>query len=234
MWLDGEYSNEQAQAIGQSLQLLINEKWQQLIREEYRLECNLEIEFETHFSRFIMPTIRGSSLGSKKRYAGVKQTKQGGELVFKGLETVRSDWTALAKTFQTQLYSMVFEDKNVKQYVQNRIAETRAGLHDNELIYRKRLRRRLDHYVKSIPPHVKAARMADTANALAGKPLRYQHKGWINYVLTLNGPEAVEHQTSPIDYDHYIEKQIRPIAEAILPFIGVSFEEISASQLGLF
>lgn len=234
VWLDGEYSNEQAQAIGQSLQLLINEKWQQLIREEYRLDCNLEIEFETHFSRFIMPTIRGSSLGSKKRYAGVKQTKQGGELVFKGLETVRSDWTALAKTFQTQLYSMVFEDKNVKQYVQNIIAETRAGLHDNELIYRKRLRRRLDHYVKSIPPHVKAARMADAANALAGKPLRYQHKGWINYVLTLNGPEAVEHQTSPIDYDHYIEKQIRPIAEAILPFIGVSFEEISASQLGLF
>lgn len=234
VWLDGEYSNEQAQATGEKLQALINAKWQVLIEDEYRLECHLEIEFETHFSRFIMPTIRGSSLGSKKRYAGVKQTTNGGELVFKGLETVRSDWTPLAKKFQTHLYRMVFEDENVKQYVQQVITETRSGLHDDDLIYRKRLRRRLDHYVKNVPPHVKAARLADTANEVAGKPQRYQHKGWISYVITLNGPEAIEHRSSLIDYDHYIEKQIRPIAEAILPFVGVSFDEISGAQLGLF
>ena len=33
-------------------------------------------------------------------------------MVFKGLESVRSDWTELAKVFQHQLYHLVFNDKN--------------------------------------------------------------------------------------------------------------------------
>ena len=43
-----------------------------------------------------MPTIRGMETGSKKRYAGLSHNK----MVFKGLETVRTDWTPLAQAFQ--------------------------------------------------------------------------------------------------------------------------------------
>ena len=65
------------------------------------MESWLEIEFETHFQRFLMPTIRGSDKGSKKRYAGhdVDSARMAiRTLVFKGLESVRSDWTALAQS----------------------------------------------------------------------------------------------------------------------------------------
>lgn len=234
VWLEGELSYEQSQKVGRDLQEKINRKWCDTIRSDYQLDCFLEIEFETHFSRFIMPTIRGSSTGSKKRYAGIKQTDKGGVLVFKGLETVRSDWTELAKKFQTELYAKVFNDEDVIEYVRETIQRTRSGELDDLLVYRKRLRRRLDHYVKNIPPHVKAARNADILNEAKGRPLRYQHKGWISYVITVGGPEAVEHASSVIDYDHYIEKQIRPIAEAILPFVSVSFDEITCAQIGLF
>ena len=234
VWLEGDIDSHQAQAIGQSLQKDINTRWTALIQDEYALNNHLEIEFETHFSRFLMPTIRGSSLGSKKRYAGIKETDDGNELIFKGLETVRSDWTLLAKTFQYTLYSMIFSEHDVRDYIRKVITDTRAGLYDEHLVYRKRLRRRLDHYVKNIPPHVKAARMADAINNNNGKQLRYQHKGWISYLITLNGPQAIEHCTIGIDYDHYVDKQIRPIAEGILPFIGLSFEAITADQLGLF
>lgn len=54
-------------------------------------------------SAFLMPTIRGAELGSKKRYAGLK----GDEMVYKGMETVRSDWTPLAQQFQQELYARI-------------------------------------------------------------------------------------------------------------------------------
>ncbi len=234
VWLDGHYSDEDALEIGKSLQEMINQRWHQIIADEYKLDCALEIEFETHFKRFLMPTIRGSEMGSKKRYAGLKTTTNGEELVFKGLETVRSDWTALAKTFQTKLYSMVFSDQDVGEYIRSIISDTRSGHYDQGLVYKKRLRRPLDQYVKNVPPHVKAARLADQINESEGKTLRYQRKGVIAYVMTRSGPEPLEYLSSPIDYDHYIEKQIRPIAEGILPFIDCSYEEIASPQMSLF
>jgi len=234
VWLEGEYSTQQASQVGQSLALEINQKWQENIQKEHQLDCDLEIEFETHFSQFLMPTIRGSELGSKKRYAGLKTTKKGEELVFKGLETVRSDWTQLAKGFQLTLYQMVFAGQNIHDYLLQIIEDTRAGKLDEQLVYRKRIRRKLDLYVKNVPPHVKAARLADQQNVVLGKTLKYQHKGWISYVITVNGPQPIEYLTSQIDYDHYVDKQIRPIAEGILPFINLSFEDMTSQQMGLF
>lgn len=234
VWLQGEHSAQQANQIGQSLVLDINQKWHDNIRQNHQLNCDLEIEFETHFSQFLMPTIRGSELGSKKRYAGLKTTKQGDELVFKGLETVRSDWTQLAKGFQLTLYTKVFAGQNVHNYLLQIIEDTRSGKLDEQLIYRKRIRRRLNLYVKNVPPHVKAARLADQQNRALGKTLRYQHKGWISYVITVNGPEPIEYLSSQIDYEHYVDKQIKPIAEGILPFINLSFEDMTSQQMGLF
>ena len=50
-----------------------------------------------------MPTIRGADTGSKKRYAGLIQEGDKQRMVFKGLETVRTDWTPLAQQFQQEL-----------------------------------------------------------------------------------------------------------------------------------
>lgn len=234
VWLNGEFDNQQVQDIGQLLADQINQKWTAKIKQEHQLDSDLEIEFETHFSQFLMPTIRGSEKGSKKRYAGIKVTKTGDELIFKGLENVRSDWTPLAKQFQLKLYNKVFAKEPVNDYIQQVIADVRLGKSDDLLVYRKRIRRKLSLYVKNIPPHVRAARLADDKNASLGKSLKYQNKSWVSYVITLNGPQSIEYLSSQIDYDHYIEKQIQPIAEGILPFIGKSFENISSRQLGLF
>ncbi len=224
----------QADQMGSDLARYINERWQSYLRDEYQLDCFLEIEYETHYHRFLMPTIRGLDKGSKKRYAGLVNTTAGEKLIFKGLETVRTDWTELAKAFQTELYQRVFHDRDVVEYVREMVEKTLAGEFDTQLEYRKRLRQELSQYVKNVPPHVKAARAADEKNRQLGKPLRYQHKTWISYVLTLSGPEAVEHQHSPFDYQHYIDKQLKPIADGILPFIGLSFDQITDQQLGLF
>ena len=62
----------------------------------------------------------------------------------------------------------------------------------------------------------------------------YQNRGTIEYIITVNGPEPREYRESAIDYQHYIDKQLQPIADAILPFIGQSFRQISEPQIGLF
>ncbi|WP_026960381.1 DNA polymerase II [Aliagarivorans taiwanensis] len=231
VWLEGDLDNPQAQAIGSKLAVGINHYWQQRIQQEFALESQLEIEFETHFSDFLMPTIRGSETGSKKRYAG--RTAKG-ELVIKGLETVRSDWTALAKHFQTVLLEKVFSGDDPSEFIRESIQQLQAGELDEQLIYHKRLRRRLSEYQKNVPPQVRAARIADEHNRKLGKPLQYQHKGRIAYLITLSGPEPLEYRQSQIDYQHYIDKQLKPIADAILPFIGKDFEQLSSAQIGLF
>ncbi len=232
--LDESLNHQQADQIGTQLAQEINQCWQQKIADELNLSCFLELEYETHYSRFLMPTIRGSDTGSKKRYAGLKVKGSEQQLVFKGLETVRSDWTQLAKQFQMALFEKVFSDQSPVRLVQETVRETLEGLRNDDLIYRKRLRRNLNQYVKNIPPQVRAARNADEQNLKNNKPQRYQNRGWISYIITIHGPEAVEHRVSPIDYQHYIEKQLQPVADAVLPFIGYNFRQLTDDQLGLF
>ncbi len=44
------------------------------------------------------------------------------------------------------------------------IASLMAGELDDQLVYRKRLRRPLEEYQRNVPPHVRAARLADEEN----------------------------------------------------------------------
>ncbi|QJY35914.1 DNA polymerase II [Vibrio europaeus] len=232
--LNGQFSQSQADEVGHQLVDYINEWWTNHLHEEYNLNSILELEYETHYKKFLMPTIRGQETGSKKRYAGLIGEGDSERLIFKGLESARTDWTPLAQEFQQTLYSMVFHGENPSDYIRGFVEQTKAGDFDDKLVYQKRLRRKLHEYQKNIPPQVRAARMADEINGQLGRPLQYQNKGRIEYVITTSGPEPKEYQKSAIDYQHYIDKQLKPVAEAILPFIGLDFATLSEPQLGLF
>jgi DNA polymerase-2 len=238
VWLGDQLSLPDAQQIGRDLEKTINQAWRQYLQDHFQLECHLEIEFESCFRRFVMPTIRGSEMGSKKRYAGVQVMGDTEQLVFKGLETVRSDWTPLARQFQTHLYQLVFDDLPVADYVIDTVKALLQGKIDDQLIYRKRLRRPLSSYVKNVPPHIRAARIAEqnqqSAKQQDNTTFNFQRRTHIEYLITLNGAEPIQYQTSPIDHQHYIDKQLKPIAEGILHFIGLSFDQIDAQQLSLF
>ena len=64
--------------------------------------------------------------------------------------------------------------------------------------------------------------------------MQYQNGGWISYVITVAGPEPLETQRSPIDYEHYLTKQLQPVADAILPFLGDDFSKLISRQHDLF
>jgi DNA polymerase-2 len=93
---------------------------------------------------------------------------------------------------------------------------------DDKLIYKKRLRKGLEEYTVHIPPHVQAAKLLDSPPHL------------VRYVMTTSGPQPIERQTAPLDYVHYIESQLRPVADTLLPLIGNDFDSIVTGQTSLF
>ncbi len=235
VWLGSAHSNEDASRIGQALVEHVNDWWRSHLHTEYGLQSALELQYETHFSRFLMPTIRGAEEGSKKRYAGLVVRGDGSEeMVYKGLETVRSDWSPLARQFQQELYRRIFHRQPHQEYVREYVRRTLSGELDDLLIYRKRLRRALHDYERNVPPHVRAARLADEYNDRLGRPRQYQRGGWISYVISVNGPEPLEVRQAPIDYDHYVTRQLQPVADAILPFVNDDFGTLVGGQMGLF
>ncbi|KQQ47155.1 DNA polymerase II [Duganella sp. Leaf126] len=235
IWLKKAHRNDDALAIGQQLADGINDWWRTTLREKQGLESHLEIEFDTHYQKFFMPTIRGTDLGSKKRYAGLMINGRGEEeVIYRGLEVARSDWTPLAQQFQQGLFLRIFKNQPYQDYVRDYADRMLAGACDDLLVYRKRLRQPLDDYKVNVPPQVRAARLADEYYLAQRRPLRYQNGGWISYVMTTSGPEPLEALRSPIDYEHYLTKQLQPIADAILQPMHDSFGNLTTMQSRLF
>lgn len=242
VWLDQSVVSTEAEAIGKKLVDKANQWWQEHLHQKYQLESALELEYESHYTKFLMPTLRGSTIGSKKRYAGLicyenfditQARKEDYQLIFKGLENVRTDWTRLARDFQKELYERIFLNKEYKSYIRQIIKEVKTGMHDNKLYYRKRLRRKLDDYKRNVPPHVQAARKVDAMRYALGKEPRYNQGGWIKYYYTVNGPEPSEYLESSLDYELYLERQISPIVDGIVTFLGTSYREITTNQMNL-
>lgn len=215
-------SRDEAQETGTRLMNAMNDWWRTTLQQEQSLKSYLEIEFETHYLKFFMPTIRGTDTGSKKRYAGSVADGDGIRMVFKGLESVRTDWTPLARRFQEEIFLRVFTGKEVGDHIRNIVTDLRAGRLDHELAYRKRLRRRIEEYVHQIPPHVQAARQQKNPGR------------WVEYLITLQGPQPLEALSSVPDYDHYLDRQLAPAVDGLLQHLGTSFEDLAGVQMTMF
>jgi DNA polymerase-2 len=222
--LSGIADGRAAQERGAEVAVELNTALTRWVREQYDLESHLQLEFERLFLKFFMPRLRHTREGSKKRYAGLVETPAGRRLSVTGLELVRRDWTVLAKDFQRHLLEKVLEGEAVEGFIAEFVAELRAGKRDGDLVYRKALRKPLEDYGRTTPPHVKAARL-----------MQGRHGRVISYVMTTDGPQPVGMTTAPLDCEHYVEKQLAPIADAILVHIGLRFDEIAGKggQIGL-
>lgn len=211
-----------AEEKGRELAALLNRYWQEEL-QKMGVTSYLEMEFEKYYHKFVLPIGRATGGGARKRYAGLLLAGGKPVLEFVGMEFVRSDWTPLAKQFQHELYWRVLNGLEYRNWIRGLIDSLLAGRLDAQLVYRKRLRKDADEYTKNISPQVRAARMMK-------KPGRE-----VRYLVTRDGPVPIERHPRNIDYRHYIEKQLRPIADSLLGLSGVSFRElIRPAQLELF
>jgi DNA polymerase-2 len=212
-----------AQLNGQRIASDLNDYWKKKLKIDYGVTSFLELEFEKYYRRFVITPLRGGDQGAKKRYAGLLNINGEEELEFVGMEFVRSDWTKLAKEFQIQLYMKIFNGEEVAEWIRSIVYKVNRGAFNDKLVYRKRIRKEIHEYQKNIPPHIKAAKLINKTS------------GVVEYVITKRGPVPVELTPGDLDYQHYIDKQLKPVADSVLGLLGESFDTIvSSPQLGFF
>jgi DNA polymerase II len=195
------------------------------IADRWRLTSQLELGFEKLYLKLILLRVRHGEGGARKRYAGLVAGRAADAVEFVGMEVVRRDWSPLAKQVQRELYQRLFTDQPVDAYLAGVVRAVRAGELDELLVYRKGLRKELSAYTSSTPPHVAAARKS-----------RVPPGRVIAYLMTTDGPEPLDNMQHPPDREHYVDKQIRPIAEPVLAALGLDFRRVIGDdrQLSLF
>lgn len=200
------------------------------LMEDFQVESQLEIQFDKFFKTLILTPVRGEGEGAKKRYAGLSLIEENGhyeeKMVITGMEYVRSDWSELAKNFQYELLRRIFHGEDLTDFIVETVKKLENGELDDQLVLSKRLSKPLEEYIKSVPPHAKAAKIL------------YEVKGIIRhrprYVMTKRGPMPVELNPKDYDYDYYINKQIAPLGNSILSLLGKNFEDYIKGQMSLF
>jgi DNA polymerase-2 len=209
-----------ASATALELAAALNAELSRHIAAEWRVQSRLELEFEKLYLRLFLPHARHSARGASKRYAGliygvdVPGVDAPG-VEFVGMEVVRRDWTQLAKRVQRELYERLFSDRPVEAYLADIVEQVRRGQLDEELVYHKNLRKHTGEYTATTPPHVAAARKSSRP---IGRSIRY--------VVTTAGAEPLDNLKHPLDREHYVEKQIKPVAEPVLETLGLHFDRV--------
>ncbi len=218
---------EKLTILGRGLAASLDEHLASLIRSVYDLESFLKIRCEKVYGRFLIPRLRQgerngadaagfglddagdglSSRGRAKGYAGLELLRDGCRVEIKGMEAARSDWTPLARRFQTELIALVFAGcgrEEVRGFCRLTESDLRSGKLDGELVYSKNLKRPVSAYA-SQTPQVKAARLLGWTSG----------RGLVAYVMTRSGPCPESRIDAAIDYGHYVERQLKPIAFSV-------------------
>lgn len=235
--------------LGETLAAELNATVAAAVKADYGLESWLKIRCEKVYARFFIPRLRfdlgaerrGAILrrgrgeeedegeeagedktrGRAKGYAGLRLLGEGcAEVEVKGMEAARSDGTPLARRFQTELISLIFGAANcgrraagaaeVEEWCRAFVAALRNGELDEELVYKRWLRRPASEY-GSENPAVRAARILGWT----------KRRGRISWLMTKAGAEPPEKRSgAALDYEHYIEHQLWPIARAVTEAAG--------------
>jgi DNA polymerase-2 len=207
------------------------------LAETYGIEPRLTLRFDKRYDRFFLPPLRGggsrADKGRAKGYAGLLAGGGSAEvrerIEVRGMEAVRRDWTDLAQEFQIRLLEMLFLKRpleEIQEYIRALVESLYGGELDRKLIYRKALRKPISSYTRNTPPHVKAAELLPRA----------EQRGLIRYVITEVGPQPEGWISAPIDFDHYLERQLLPIASAFTEVLKTDLEALfgRGGQLWLF
>ena len=168
---------------------------------------------------------------AKKRYAGLLQD---GRLDIVGMEVVRGDWAAIAKTVQEKVLEIILKEQSPKKaadFVQQFIRDLRQKhVPYRDLVIWKTLTKPVEEYeVKA--SHVEAAKML-------------RAKGWelsvgdkVGYVIVA-GTGRLYERVKPyvfasydeVDLEYYVTKQVIPAAARILESFGIREEQLLAAE----
>ena len=194
----------------------------------------MELEFEGLYKRGLFVKRKSGGGGAKKRYALIDYE---GNMVIRGFERVRRDWSKLARETQekTLYYVLNGEVEKAVEYVKSVIERLKKGEVDKEeLCIYTTITRGLDSY-EQIGPHVAAAKKA-VARGLEIKPGET-----IKYIITRGSGSISDRAELSVfaesyDPEYYIHHQVLPAAMRVLGVLGYTEDMIlsGTKQTGLF
>ena len=171
---------------------------------------------------------KGQAKGAKKKYALIDAE---GNIKVIGFETIRGDWSLIAKEVQQTVLDIILRDEDKEKafaYVQDII----RNVHTKEIplekmVIQKQLRKDISAY-ETVGPHVAVARMMQEKGDFMGAG------ALIKYIIT-EGKGIIRERAKPLDeakdYDaeYYIHHQIIPSVKSIFEVLGIS-KDLLASK----
>jgi len=218
VFIVSEEDKEKTEKLGKVIEGYVNDYYEKYVKDNFNRKSYLELQYDKLYLSLMFPRTRikgEEQTAAKKRYAGLKIKDGKEELEVVGLEAIRGDWTEAAQEFQREILIRTFHGEQIETFIRAYVKKVLSGQLDSLLVYRKSIRKELAEYTKTTPPHVKAARKLETLDSNV-----------IQYYMTTDGPEPIQKLQHKIDYEHYIEKQIAPIANQVLSLLGKNFEDI--------
>ncbi|MBI4152307.1 ribonuclease H-like domain-containing protein [Candidatus Woesearchaeota archaeon] len=197
------------------------------------LPGQMELECESYYPRGLFVAVKGTDLGAKKKYALLREN---GSLKIVGFETVRRNWSFLAKEIQEKVLQLVLEDKAEEAFTQVKriVAELKEGKVDlHKLVIKTQITRELHQYT-SLGPHVLVAKR------LEEKGERVFPGMVVEYVIAagsglVRDRAQLREDVKSYDADYYIGHQVIPAVLGILHVFGYTEDDIlgKGKQMGL-
>jgi DNA polymerase, archaea type len=199
------------------------------------LPGSMELEYEGRFPRGIFVAIKGTDKGAKKKYALIDEDNH---MKITGFETVRRNWSAIAKEVQEKVLRLVLEDKieEAINYVREMIKELKNGKIDlNKLIIKTQITKPLTSY-SSIGPHVAVAlRMLEKGTEITPGTIVQYIIGKGSGLIRERAKMYEEIKPGEYDADYYLNNQVLPAVLGIFSVLGYKEDDLvgESSQTGL-
>lgn len=188
----------------------------------------MELEFESLYKTGIF-VLAKTGTAAKKRYALVDED---GNMIIRGFEIVRRDWSSIAKDMQEKVLTAILKDKSEVKAVKI-IRETIKKLKNNkaemeELTIYTQITKPIEEYGIT-SPHVSAAKKM----LIRGGSLKIGST--VGYVIT-KGDGSISERAEPVEYaknydpEYYIRNQVIPAAVRIMSSLGYTEADLLSEQ----
>jgi len=196
----------------------------------------MELEYEGFYLSGLFVSLKSAQSGAKKKYALLGEDQN---ITIKGFETVRRNWSFIAKDVQRTIIEIVLKEKDIekaRRYVREVVDKLRTNkIPKDKVVIHTQITKPLESYA-NIGPHVAAAKQMREKGSepTPGSIIKYvvtKGEGKIRDKVKL----AEEATQDEYDGEYYITHQIIPGVERIFAVLGVHVDEFSkkTTQTGL-
>ena len=191
----------------------------------------MELELESFYDYGLFVSKKGEKTtdGAKKKYALINQK---GEMKIIGFETVRGDWSLIARETQKRVIEIILKENSFEKalnYARNIIKEVQEGKIDmKKLIIKNQLKMDIERY-KNIGPHVAVAKL------MRGKGVNIREGSVIKFIINsgkglIRDRAKIPNDAKDYDKDYYINNQIIPCVEKIFEIKGYTKQDLLSKE----